>query len=88
MCGICGMFETGQRRAARAIDEETLGVMTDLMTHRGPDDHGLHLGDGVAIGARRLSIIDVDGGHQPSRTRMGPSGPRSTASSTTTWSEA
>ena len=35
------------------------------MTHRGPDDRGIHAGPGIAIGARRLSIIDVDAGHQP-----------------------
>jgi len=39
--------------------------MTDAMTHRGPDDRGLHLDDGVALGVRRLSVVDVDGGHQP-----------------------
>ncbi len=39
--------------------------MTDVMTHRGPDDRGLHLADGVALGVRRLSIVDVEGGHQP-----------------------
>jgi asparagine synthase (glutamine-hydrolysing) len=39
--------------------------MTDLMTHRGPDDRGFFCADGVALGARRLSIIDVAGGHQP-----------------------
>src|SRR5215218_5319282 len=39
--------------------------MTEVIEHRGPDDAGLVLGDGVALGARRLSIIDVAGGHQP-----------------------
>ena len=41
--------------------------MNAAMVHRGPDDEGTHLSEplGVAIGARRLSIIDVDGGHQP-----------------------
>src|SRR5436190_3634470 len=39
--------------------------MTDAMTHRGPNDRGLHLSDGVALGVRRLSIVDVEGGHQP-----------------------
>ena len=39
--------------------------MTDVMAHRGPDDRGTYLGDGVAFGARRLSIVDVQGGHQP-----------------------
>jgi asparagine synthase (glutamine-hydrolysing) len=39
--------------------------MTDLMTHRGPDDRGLYEAPGIALGMRRLSIVDVDGGHQP-----------------------
>jgi asparagine synthase (glutamine-hydrolysing) len=39
--------------------------MTDLMTHRGPSDRGTYLADGVALGVRRLSIVDLDGGHQP-----------------------
>ena len=42
-----------------------LDAMTDAMTHRGPNDRGVHLGPGVAIGVRRLSIVDVEGGHQP-----------------------
>ncbi len=39
--------------------------MTDSMTHRGPDDLGTYMAPGVAIGVRRLSIIDVVHGHQP-----------------------
>ncbi len=39
--------------------------MTDAMTHRGPNDRGTHLADGIALGVRRLSIVDVAGGHQP-----------------------
>ena len=39
--------------------------MTDVMTHRGPNDRGVHLSPGIAIGVRRLSIVDVAGGHQP-----------------------
>jgi asparagine synthase (glutamine-hydrolysing) len=39
--------------------------MTDALTHRGPDDRGTYLADGAAIGVRRLSVIDVAGGHQP-----------------------
>ena len=45
--------------------------MTDLMTHRGPDDRGLHLADGIALGVRRLSIVDVAGGHQPLANETG-----------------
>ena len=44
---------------------QTLDHMTDAMSHRGPDDRGVYVEAGVAIGARRLSIIDVEGGHQP-----------------------
>jgi asparagine synthase (glutamine-hydrolysing) len=39
--------------------------MTDVMTHRGPNDRGTLVRDGVALGVRRLSIVDVAGGHQP-----------------------
>jgi asparagine synthase (glutamine-hydrolysing) len=39
--------------------------MTDVMTHRGPNDSGTYVADGVALGVRRLSIVDVAGGHQP-----------------------
>ena len=39
--------------------------MTDAMTHRGPNDRGTHIEPGVALGVRRLSIVDVEGGHQP-----------------------
>ena len=39
--------------------------MTDAMAHRGPNDRGTHVSPGAAIGARRLSIVDVEGGHQP-----------------------
>ena len=39
--------------------------MTDAMIHRGPSDRGTYSADGIALGARRLSIVDVAGGHQP-----------------------
>jgi asparagine synthase (glutamine-hydrolysing) len=39
--------------------------MTDVLRHRGPDDRGTHVAPGVALGARRLSIVDIAGGHQP-----------------------
>ena len=45
--------------------------MIDAMTHRGPDDRGSLLSPGVALGARRLSIVDVDGGHQPVSDEVG-----------------
>ena len=64
MCGICGFFDYKDQRQ-RADAGTILGAMTDLITHRGPDDVG-HLVDGpVAIGMRRLSIIDLSTGQQP-----------------------
>jgi asparagine synthase (glutamine-hydrolysing) len=47
------------------IAPEGLDRMTDVMTHRGPNDRGTYLADGIGLGVRRLSIVDVEGGHQP-----------------------
>jgi asparagine synthase (glutamine-hydrolysing) len=64
MCGICGAIQL--RGASRApLDEDVLRAMTDAIRHRGPDDDGYYVADGIAIGVRRLSIVDVAGGHQP-----------------------
>lgn len=64
MCGICGAIQL--RGAPREpLDAETLRAMTQTMHHRGPDDDGYHEAAGIAIGVRRLSIVDVVGGHQP-----------------------
>lgn len=60
MCGICGVAG-GDAAAGR----ELVGRMCSAMAHRGPDDEGSVQHDGVALGMRRLSIIDVAGGHQP-----------------------
>ena len=48
-----------------------LDRMTDVLVHRGPDDRGTFEAAGVALGARRLSIVDVAGGHQPVRNESG-----------------
>ena len=59
MCGFCGF--TGE-----LTDRETcLKQMTECITHRGPDSDGFYLDDGIAMGFRRLSIIDLEAGHQP-----------------------
>src|SRR5690348_696812 len=63
MCGICGM--AARERSAPALDRERLRSMTDAIFHRGPDEQGTHIAPGVALGMRRLSIIDVAGSHQP-----------------------
>ena len=62
MCGLTGIFDT---RDGRPIDRDFLTVMTDSLQHRGPDGAGYHVGEGVGLGHRRLSIIDLAGGHQP-----------------------
>ena len=63
MCGICGI--AGREKAAPGLEEERLLAMTDAIVHRGPDEAGLHVGPGIALGMRRLSIIDIGGSHQP-----------------------
>jgi asparagine synthase (glutamine-hydrolysing) len=70
MCGICGAIQLeGPTRVP--LDEDVLRRMTDAMLHRGPDDDGYHLDDGIAMGVRRLSIVDVAGGHQPMADERG-----------------
>src|SRR4051794_11586632 len=64
MCGITGAFALDPSGRA-PLEREVLQRMTDSIVHRGPDDAGLVLEDGVALGARRLSIVDVADGHQP-----------------------
>ncbi|MRD47716.1 asparagine synthase (glutamine-hydrolyzing) [Caenimonas koreensis DSM 17982] len=63
MCGIFGYWD----RARRALPADALEAMAQRLAHRGPDDEGIwsQPARGVAIGNRRLSIIDIGGGHQP-----------------------
>ena len=63
MCGINGIALSS--RASVMLDEELLVRMRDCLTHRGPDDTGVFLDRNVGLGHRRLSIVDVGGGHQP-----------------------
>jgi len=63
MCGICGVALSP--RSSRLLDARLLKRMRDTMTHRGPDDLGLFLDQGVGLAHRRLSIVDIAGGHQP-----------------------
>ena len=68
MCGIAGLMKFGQD--ARA-DSGAVRQMCAAMTHRGPDDEGVYTDGPVGIGMRRLSIIDVAGGHQPISNETG-----------------
>jgi len=62
MCGIAGFAFTDPRHP---VDRELLKRMTDVLRHRGPDADGFHVGPGVGLGHRRLSIIDLTTGDQP-----------------------
>lgn len=62
MCGICGKlnFDTSKN-----VPRELLQSMADTIEHRGPDDEGFYMAGPVGFGFRRLSIIDLNTGHQP-----------------------
>lgn len=62
MCGIAGALDLEGRRE---FPRDRLAAMTGAIAHRGPDDEWFHCEPGVALGARRLSIIDLAGGRQP-----------------------
>jgi asparagine synthase (glutamine-hydrolysing) len=62
MCGICGQLKINGQSA---VAPETIRRMAGTMFHRGPDDDGYYFSGPVGLGFRRLSIIDLAGGHQP-----------------------
>ena len=62
MCGITGVFNYLSRAP---VDRGELSAMNDTLRHRGPDDAGVFLRAEIGIAMRRLSIVDVEGGHQP-----------------------
>ncbi len=61
MCGICGVLGVESAEQAEGITRRMMAAIE----HRGPDDQGIFLTPGTALGMRRLSIIDLAGGHQP-----------------------
>jgi asparagine synthase (glutamine-hydrolysing) len=63
MCGICGIIGPD--------DGEALRPMLRRLIHRGPDEEGIHREAGIALGARRLRVIDPAGGHQPVQNETG-----------------
>jgi asparagine synthase (glutamine-hydrolysing) len=62
MCGVVGIVDVRERRP---IDRALLTRMNESQLHRGPDEGGLYVADGVGLGHRRLSIIDLASGQQP-----------------------
>src|SRR5229473_1515983 len=62
MCGICGQFNFVNQAPVQRADIE---AMTKSIVHRGPDDEGYFIAGPLGFGFRRLSIIDLSGGHQP-----------------------
>src|ERR671926_7843 len=56
MCGICGVVQVGGA-PRRVVATEVLDWMTDLMTHRGPNERGTYEDDGVALGVRRVCAV-------------------------------
>ena len=62
MCGICGKLEFERDKQVSA---DLLKRMADAIRHRGPDDEGFYVSGQIGLGFRRLSIIDLSGGHQP-----------------------
>ncbi len=62
MCGISGVFSFNGNDI---INAELLKSMNNVQAHRGPNDQGYHIKPGIGLGHRRLSVIDLAGGHQP-----------------------
>lgn len=62
MCGICGRYNY---KFNQTVSGEHILKMTNAMVHRGPDDEGYFISGSIGFGFRRLSIIDIEGGHQP-----------------------
>jgi asparagine synthase (glutamine-hydrolysing) len=62
MCGICGQFNFIDRGP---VSRREIERMADSIAHRGPDDSGYYIDGALGFGFRRLSIIDLAGGHQP-----------------------
>ena len=67
MCGIAGWY----RRDGRSVSATHISAQCDTMVHRGPDDFGILTDGDFGFGMRRLSILDIEGGHQPMHTADG-----------------
>jgi asparagine synthase (glutamine-hydrolysing) len=62
MCGVCGVWNFGN---GEPVEPKIVEAMTRQMKHRGPDDEGFYIDGSLGLGHRRLSIIDLETGHQP-----------------------
>ena len=69
MCGIHGIY----RLDGQAVSQKHLSAMGNVTQHRGPDDEGMHIDAACGIAMRRLSIIDVEGGHHRRSVKAGSS---------------
>ena len=69
MCGICGI--AGRATDRPPLESIVLHAMTEAIVHRGPDEDGHHIAPGIAMGMRRLSIIDLASSHQPLANERG-----------------
>src|SRR6201995_2072268 len=67
MCGIAGWY----RRSGHAVPRSAITAMCNSIRHRGPDDDGILTDGDFGFGMRRLSILDIQGGHQPMTTADG-----------------
>src|SRR6476659_402123 len=67
MCGIAGWY----RRGGRPVTAAVVTAQCDAIVHRGPDDSGVRIDGDFGFGMRRLSILDIEGGHQPMQTPDG-----------------
>jgi asparagine synthase (glutamine-hydrolysing) len=62
MCGIAGIYNLDPHAS---VSQDLVSKLCQTIVRRGPDDEGIYIGENVGLGMRRLSIIDVAGGHQP-----------------------
>ena len=69
MCGICGL--AGSATDVPPLQPMALKAMTEAIIHRGPDEDGHHIAPGIAMGMRRLSVIDLASSHQPLSNESG-----------------
>jgi asparagine synthase (glutamine-hydrolysing) len=68
MCGICGVYPYS---SGEPVSGQVLEAMLSSIRHRGPDSEGTYIDRDVALGSRRLSIIDLPGGKQPIQNEDG-----------------